>query len=215
MTRRLIVNADDFGLTAGVTDGIAHAHSHGIVTSTSLMVAAPAATYAARIARDLPRLDVGLHATADDTDDYATLLEQQIARFGALMGRSPTHLDSHHNVHLADGALPHFADAARRLGVALRGHSPARAFGGFYGRWGGEGHPEHIAPENLLRLLDEQLADGWTELACHPGLVDDTLRSSYAAEREVELATLCDPTVPHGLAERGIHLAGFRDLMAA
>jgi hypothetical protein len=40
---RLIVNADDFGMTAGVTEGIVEAHIRGIVTSTSLMVDWPAA----------------------------------------------------------------------------------------------------------------------------------------------------------------------------
>ena len=39
MTRRLVVNADDLGLTAGVNDGILRAHEHGIVTSASLLVA--------------------------------------------------------------------------------------------------------------------------------------------------------------------------------
>ena len=40
--RGLIVNADDFGLTAGITRGILRAHDEGIVTSTSLMVLRPA-----------------------------------------------------------------------------------------------------------------------------------------------------------------------------
>ena len=38
MTRRLIVNADDFGLTRGVSEGILAAHRHGIVTSTTVLV---------------------------------------------------------------------------------------------------------------------------------------------------------------------------------
>ena len=42
-TRHLIVNADDFGQSAGINRGIIEAHEHGIVTSTSLMVRWPAA----------------------------------------------------------------------------------------------------------------------------------------------------------------------------
>ena len=64
--RRLIVNADDFGLTAGVTDGIVEAHVNGIVTSTSLMVDAAGAAYAVSRAREHPGLSVGLHFV-DDT----------------------------------------------------------------------------------------------------------------------------------------------------
>src|SRR5512144_520435 len=59
--RYLIVNADDFGLSAGVNRGIIRAHEQGIVTSASLMVRWPAAADAARYALQHPRLSVGLH----------------------------------------------------------------------------------------------------------------------------------------------------------
>ena len=60
--KRLIVNADDFGLSAEVNAGILRAHRDGILRSASLMVAEPYARAAAEIARDNPALDVGLHA---------------------------------------------------------------------------------------------------------------------------------------------------------
>src|SRR5947209_5936730 len=60
-SRRLIVNADDFGLSPGVNAGILEAHARGIVTSTSLMVRWPAAAAAAAQAREHPRLGLGLH----------------------------------------------------------------------------------------------------------------------------------------------------------
>lgn len=59
--KSLIVNADDFGLTRGVTDGILRAHREGVVTSTTLMVNMPAAEYAAASARHHPKLGVGVH----------------------------------------------------------------------------------------------------------------------------------------------------------
>ena len=59
--KKLIVTGDDFGLTSGVVDGILIAHHRGIVTSTSLMVNAPAAKMAFRAARENPSLSVGLH----------------------------------------------------------------------------------------------------------------------------------------------------------
>ena len=58
---KLIVNADDFGLTDGVTLGILHAMEHGIVTSTTMMVNTPGAQTAADIARRESELAVGLH----------------------------------------------------------------------------------------------------------------------------------------------------------
>ena len=60
--KRLIVNADDFGLSPEVNAGIMRARRDGILRSASLMVAEPAARAAAELARDYPDLDVGLHA---------------------------------------------------------------------------------------------------------------------------------------------------------
>jgi hopanoid biosynthesis associated protein HpnK len=60
--KRLIVNADDFGLSPEVNAGIVRAHRDGILRSASLMVAEPTARAAAEMARDNPALDVGLHA---------------------------------------------------------------------------------------------------------------------------------------------------------
>ena len=59
--RRLIVNADDFGLAAGVNEGIIEAHVNGVLTSTSLMVERSEAADAVRLARAHPALSIGLH----------------------------------------------------------------------------------------------------------------------------------------------------------
>lgn len=61
--RSLIVNGDDFGLSLQVNAGILHAHQHGILTNTSLMVAAPAWQDAVSRAKETPSLGVGLHVT--------------------------------------------------------------------------------------------------------------------------------------------------------
>jgi predicted glycoside hydrolase/deacetylase ChbG (UPF0249 family) len=59
--KRLIVNADDLGLSRGITDGILLSHQEGIVTSASYMVNQPASEYAAERLHDFPSLDVGIH----------------------------------------------------------------------------------------------------------------------------------------------------------
>jgi predicted glycoside hydrolase/deacetylase ChbG (UPF0249 family) len=59
----LIVNADDFNLTEGVTRGILEAHLRGIVTSTSVMVNLPGLERGRELAREAPRLGLGLHLT--------------------------------------------------------------------------------------------------------------------------------------------------------
>lgn len=61
--RRLIVNADDFGASSDINQAISQAHERGILTSASLMVGGEAFAEAVQIARDFPRLAVGLHLT--------------------------------------------------------------------------------------------------------------------------------------------------------
>jgi chitin disaccharide deacetylase len=60
---RLVVNADDFGVSAQVNSGIVRAHREGIVTATSLMAAGRAFEHAVRLSRTVPELDVGVHLT--------------------------------------------------------------------------------------------------------------------------------------------------------
>jgi predicted glycoside hydrolase/deacetylase ChbG (UPF0249 family) len=212
----LIVTADDFGISHGVNRGIVQAHREGILTSTSLMVNRPAGGAAAALARACPGLSVGLHLELDavGTGDVAAGLERQLDRFSELVGAPPTHLDSHHDVHRHPRVLPHVLALGERMAVPVRGYSGVRHFSKFYGQWGGETHLEQISVDGLLRLLDAELGPGVTELTCHAGYVDEELVSSYGGEREAELRTLCDPRVRQGLAERGIGLAGFRDLGA-
>ncbi len=59
--RRVIVSADDFGLSPGVNAGIIDAHTHGILTNASLMVNGAAFAQAVELARRNPSLGVGLH----------------------------------------------------------------------------------------------------------------------------------------------------------
>ena len=64
--RRLIVNADDFGLTSGVNRGIVEAHSRGIVTSATLMACGTKFQEAASLAAQAPNLSVGCHVVLVD-----------------------------------------------------------------------------------------------------------------------------------------------------
>jgi hopanoid biosynthesis associated protein HpnK len=87
--KRLIVNADDFGLSPEVNAGIVRAHRDGILRSASLMVAEPTARAAAEMARDNPALDVGLHAVVCRG---RSLLDA--SRLGAAVGPSGAFIDS-------------------------------------------------------------------------------------------------------------------------
>lgn len=63
LRRRLIVNADDFGRSHSINQAVLQAHREGILTTASLMVNGEAFDEAVALARQNPRLGVGLHLT--------------------------------------------------------------------------------------------------------------------------------------------------------
>jgi hopanoid biosynthesis associated protein HpnK len=61
MPRRLIINADDFGRSVSINAAVIRAHREGVLTTTSLMVNEEGFPEAVRLAKENPRLGVGLH----------------------------------------------------------------------------------------------------------------------------------------------------------
>jgi chitin disaccharide deacetylase len=220
VSRTLVVNADDFGASEGVNRGILHAHVHGIVTSTSLMVTGRARENAAELARQHPELGIGLHWDLDgeripleDARAVRDELTYQLDAFETLVGRPPTHVDSHHHVHRRDEIAPIARELASALGVPLREEGSVRYVGGFYGQWEWQVTDlEHIRPEFLIWILRNEVDAGWTEIGCHPGFVTDDFTSVYLAEREVEVETLTAPRVRAEIQALGIRLASYADL---
>jgi chitin disaccharide deacetylase len=231
--RFLIVNADDFGLTNGVNRGIIESHERGIVTGASLMVRFPAAEGAAEYARSHPKLSVGLHidigewrcrngtwervyqvidpqdAAAAETEFY-----RQLRRFEALVGRPPTHLDSHQHAHRSEPLRTLMIKEAEELKIPLRGYTKSIEFRGeFYGQTDeGEAFPEGVSSARLVSLI-EAVPCGWTELTCHPGYAHK-LESVYSGLREDELRVLCSAEVREALDRSGVQLRSFVDFRA-
>jgi chitin disaccharide deacetylase len=229
MRTQLIVNADDFGQSAGVNAGIVAAHERGIVTAASLMVRWPAVAEAAAYARAHPALDVGLHldlgewamragsweplyeiVSLNDAGAVRTEVRRQVDAFHRLVGRDPTHLDSHQHVHVHSRAVRRAAtEVADELGAALRGLSGISYRGDFYGQTD-EGAPIDgvISADGLAAIL-ATVEPGVTELSCHPGYGCDNRTMYGAAEREREVRVLCHPRVRDVLARRRIELRTF------
>ncbi|MGO9318231.1 MAG: ChbG/HpnK family deacetylase [Terracidiphilus sp.] len=84
---RLILNADDFGVTSGVNRAILELHRAGVLTSASLMARASATDEAIKLARATPSLDVGCHVVLVDGEpvigaqSLPTLADPQTGRF--------------------------------------------------------------------------------------------------------------------------------------
>ena len=222
MAKHLIVNADDFGLTEGVNDGIVECHRRGILTSTSMMVTGHAVDHALALAADNPDLGIGLHwdvfgedEREFDTHDLPAVRDEfhrQLAEFVRLFGRLPTHVDSHRHAHRDEHLMPVFRELVAPLGVPLRGDGTVRFVGGFYAQWEWlVTDLEHVSVEFLVSMLRDEVPEGWTEVSCHPGYVQPDCAWIYAHEREAELATLTDPRVRDAVAALGIELASYAD----
>ncbi len=90
--KKLIVNADDFGLTAGVNRAVAELHAAGAVTSATLMAGAQAAEDAIEIARSTPSLGVGCHVVLTgaipvlNPREIPSLIDRASGRFHASPG---------------------------------------------------------------------------------------------------------------------------------
>lgn len=90
MTRQLILNADDFGLTKGVNDGIIRAHREGILTSATLMANGDAFAHALELAIANPALGVGCHLVL--VGGKAVAPQREIPSLADSDGRLPTSL---------------------------------------------------------------------------------------------------------------------------
>jgi predicted glycoside hydrolase/deacetylase ChbG (UPF0249 family) len=277
--RRLIVNADDYGRSRGISAGIREAHLKGIVTSTTVMITFSGAGDDLRQARDeCPTLGIGVHLclTAGHpvlpADQIPSLVaadggfprrDAQLNRLAELapgevraelraqielvlgLGVPVDHLDSHHHAtYLHPTILAIMLDLAREYQLPVRNPIPKEGLrqavaaglappgtttraadaleetiatqlaaknipypdvfvASFYGPGVGRGP--------MLAILDG-LPIGVSEIMCHPGCYDDSLTSTYNAQREQELQVLTDPLVRDRIEELGITLVNFGEL---
>lgn len=250
MGRILIVNADDFGLSRGQNYGIVEACRHGVVTSTTALVNGAAAEHAASLRNQVPEMAIGLHFTltlgqplgqmpgiarngqlgkwlwelaAEDRlplDEVLLELERQYARFIVLFGGAPTHIDSHHHVHMLPALFPLVAEFARQKGVALRidrdvaqrdelptqALKSSDAFSSIF-------YSNTISSALFCNALDAADTAGSLEIMCHPAFIDRAIMASnYCYPRLDELVVLTQPALRWEIAERGFRLGTFSDL---
>jgi chitin disaccharide deacetylase len=235
------VNADDFGFTRDVNQGIVEAHRDGILTSTTLMATGAAFDDAVRLAKENPTLDIGCHLVLVGESPFpptVAKLLQAVAlgririydEFAAQVrrildaGLKPTHLDTHKHTHL----LPPVLDAVARVSeefeipwvrhtLLMRGHFE-RVLRRHHCR-----STDHFAgfritgkfDAGVLAALIRALPEGSTEFMCHPGRCGPELRGAHTRlkeSREQELRALTAPEVRAALTEANVQLAAFSQL---
>jgi len=229
---KLIVNADDFGYSKGVNYGILEAHLNGIVNSTTMMMNMSGVDHAVEIAKCTPTLGVGIHLVLTTgrplCSDLTTIVDdegkfqkpsfwlnqpnvnieeverewdRQIQRF-LFLGLKPTHLDSHHHIHMIPIIQPIISKLSQKYKLPVRVSQNEKLEGvvpftdillhDFYG--------DHLPVDYFSRLSDRVSGDMLVEVMVHPAFVDTVLKngSSYCEQRLKELDILTNSDLPDG-----------------
>ncbi len=209
--RRLIINADDFGLSAAVNRGILEAHLVGTVTSTSLLANAPGFEDAVRCAREAPGLGIGLHLNLTEgrpvspPESVASLCDARTGRLHGLAGLVVRVLAGRVPAEQVAAECAAQIERLRRSGVAithLDGHHHAHVLPGV---WGPALRAARAAGIAAVRVPLEPLrSPAWRPVAA---LGEAGIALSY------RLASRAAPPLRHADHFRGFALTGRRDFL--
>jgi hypothetical protein len=231
MIKKLIVTADDFGFNTKINRGIISAHKNGVVTGTSIIVTREGFQEAVDLAKENPKLSVGIHIdldkffTVDHTrgviadfnitglplDEIKTEIKNQIELFKSKTGFTPDCMTSHHHSHCVNDIFPIVTVLCKEYGIS------------------GLRLPKKFFPENRyieMKTNAEQnglittthFIEGWywgnideefttAELMTHPGYGE--------IWREYEMGACCDPKLTNYLREKNVQLITYKDLITA
>lgn len=154
-------------------------------------------------------------------DEITQELTAQFNKFVAVFGRPPTHIDSHHHVHMLpqiypliesfaqEKSLPLRIDRheAQQQGMVLNNPRSTEWFdAGFYG--------ENLTEQSFLQLLAtaDQNGINTIEVMCHPAFIDKILMTSgYCYPRLTELEVLTSPALKQSIEQLGYRLGSYLD----
>ena len=239
MIKRLIVNADDYGLSEGVCLGILKAHRDGILTSTTCMMNMENIEKYLEMTKDYPNLGLGVHLnitvvkpltnvsfvdekgnfkSRDTYTNREAIVSQeelyqewkaQIEKFIKIMGHKPTHLDSHHHVHLLNSNIDVALKLAHEYDLPIRQETylqkdfePVYFEELFYN--------QDATFEMIDTILHKDVKN--YELMCHPAMIDWKLYqiSSYKLRRAHELDIICSQKAKE--MTKKIELINYQDI---
>lgn len=187
---KLILNADDYGLSPLFNKGILELARQGIVSSVSVMIKKDFVNPADF--KNLDKVSVGLHLTLKKDGSPLPEIEYQIKKFKKVFKKNLLHLDSHYHLHLSPANFNQIIALAKKYDLPVRSRfnsdrlkirkaglkTPDRFIS-----W----HPGRI---NALQKRIEQFKGGVLELVCHPGYYDKNSDIYYNYQREKELEFL-------------------------
>lgn len=245
--KKVIINADDFGLTDGCNKGIIKGIKEGIVTSTTVMMNMPYANEGIEMLKAMDFKSAGVHLTltcgeptvpvekipslVDDENRFYRRRAQLFPQFRLEevymelrnqielfieTGLKPSHLDSHHHIHMYEGVREVVAKLAKEYNLPLR--------------YANEETKKYLEVKNILTTDDfsmdfygekvsintikEVLKNfniGIIEFMVHPAIIDEELEnmSSYSNKRAKELEILTNEELKRWFIKNHIRLVGF------
>lgn len=244
---KLIINADDFGLCKGINHGIIDAHTFGMLKSTTLMITMDEVAHALSLAKQYLDLKIGLHLNAclgypltatmcvnelgkmmKITKKNQQLFTEEVVyqefkaqyeKFIELVGKKPTHFDSH---LLSTDTLPTIRAAAIRL--AKETNLPVRNIQVigvsvpfvWYSSLGIE-VDTYTGLDYIYDYIEEIKKHEVVELMVHPAYVDTYImkNSSWNMMRLHDLDSLVDPKLREFLDSHGISFTDFEEINKA
>ena len=142
-----------------------------------------------------------------DPDELYHEWKAQIELFIKMVGRKPTHIDSHHHTHLIESNLKVARKLAEEYDLPLRldhdinhHYEPAPLIRGFYGK------------VDFMKVCEEKLnVEGLHEMMCHPAFIDAFLlsNSSYNTDRAFEMDFLRSKEFSQWIKDHGIELINY------
>lgn len=239
LNKYLIIDADDFGLTMGITKGILRAMKSGNVTETNIITTVESSMDSLKLARRNGLTKIGIHLNLDigqslyykrdmaylndykNMPVYYTMMENEFfeqMEFIRSNEMDITHITSHKNIFFDDLSLQVLFNLAKHYSIPVRRLKKKN-----YNR---------LLRSNNIKMCDKQLinkpeeaysfglvgkmlsmnADSeTTELICHPGMVTDELYhiSSMTEQRQNELSLFTNPALKGIINEMGYELTNY------
>lgn len=234
---KLIVNADDFGITRATNFGILDCLQNGILTTTTMMTNAPATMHAIELTKkyDLP---VGIHLVAsmfhpltdcsswvkeDGTFDKQKFFTQgdlvdtnqlrkewfaQMEFFIEHVGKKPTHIDSHHHAHLQPVASEIIKEIADYYQLPVRNIKTNYGEDVYF-------YHEFYSPNVSVDVIADAIKHSdIVELMVHPAYVDQKLIevTSYNMGRLPEIDVLMSDEAKALIISKGVELINYLDV---
>lgn len=233
---KLIINADDFGYTKSICDGIVEGCQKGIIRSTSVLCNMPYLEYGAELTKQVPELGIGVHLTLtlgesltrgktitkdglhfkDRIQFYEELNDLDLVEvYIEFKAQIEKFINIFHRFpdHLDSHHSVHHAGEILKVSMLLSEEYglPMRHYNSF--ELINEFYGNHTTVHEFIHILDTHMNFENIEIMTHPGFCDLELyrQSSYHFGRLKELDVLCDEQIIHYLKEHSITLTNYKN----